>query len=213
MKQLIRKVLIDLLEREGNMIFDNDYDKSLWLLVKADIDNKVKVTNFISSIPYELYIEIKDRLSKVNEYKSNNLYLDKVIYYHGNCVIDDRRFFYSINPYNYGLSLGYSVLNEYSDFERVYEFTIFPFEYSNLYDEKNSLLVARVEYDGSSLYCENTKDVFLSTGILESSYLKFLYQVSSWGEILGVKIINCKNLNDNIILNKSNKLIRKRKVD
>ena len=189
------------------MVFNNDYDMSLWLLVNSDYENKLKIMDLINNLPHDLCIEIQEKLRIVNAKRNRNIWLDNVIYFHGNCIVDDKLYFYSINPYNYGIFLGYSMKNSYGDYERVYEINLFPFVNSDLYDDKKNLLVGRVEYDASIVYLDETKDLYLSGG---EKIWKFLFQMSSWGEIINVKVINAKKLNDDVMLN-NNRLVRKRK--
>ena len=53
------------------MIFDNDYDKALWLMLKADKKNRKMIAEFIRSIPSGLYEQIRKSISIYKEYIDN----------------------------------------------------------------------------------------------------------------------------------------------
>jgi len=194
------------------MVFNNDYDMSLWLLVNADYENKLKIMDLINNIPYDLCMEIQEKLKIVNEKRNGNrnICLDEILNFHGNCIVGDKLYFYSINPYNYGIYLGYSIKNSYGDYDRVYEINLFPFVNSDLYDDKKNLFLGRVEYDLDSLYSDESKDLYLSSEKFNVFIWKLLFQMSSFGGIINVKVVNTKRLNDDIILN-NNRLVRVRK--
>lgn len=48
------------------MIFDDGFDRTLWLLLEKDIDNRTRIVDFIRSIPRELLINIQNSLIKYN---------------------------------------------------------------------------------------------------------------------------------------------------
>lgn len=54
------------------MIFDREFDESLWLIVKNDRKNRMKVLEFIKSIPYEFILKIQNVLIEYNVYKLEN---------------------------------------------------------------------------------------------------------------------------------------------
>ena len=58
------------------MIFNNEFDKSLWLMMKSDIKNRKKIVDFIKSIPYELILSIRDNLIEYDKYKIDNMGID-----------------------------------------------------------------------------------------------------------------------------------------
>ena len=67
-------MLIDLLERGGRlcMIFNSEFDRTLWLMIKGDINNRKRILDFIKSIPYELILDIRDYLIEYDKYKKEN---------------------------------------------------------------------------------------------------------------------------------------------
>ena len=58
------------------MIFNSEFDKSLWLLIKGDIKNRKKIVEFIESIPSELILSIRDSLIEYDKYKMDNIGID-----------------------------------------------------------------------------------------------------------------------------------------
>ena len=40
------------------MIFDNSFDKSLWMIIKCDRKNRKRITDFIKSIPDDFQLMI-----------------------------------------------------------------------------------------------------------------------------------------------------------
>ena len=191
------------------MVFDKMYDKSLWLLIKGDIDSKKKISDFVYNIPLELRKQIQEKLNIVNDNRKKNLYLIQENYFHGSYKKDGKLYYYSINPYNYGLSLGCSRENE-RGYERILEITLFPLDNTDLYDEKNNLLVGRIEYNGDLLAFESSKTLFLSSGILGDNSFKFLFQISPRNEVMNIKILNSKKLDCDIMFDRDRKLVRRK---
>lgn len=58
------------------MIFNSEFDKSLWLMIKGDIKNRKKIVDFVKSIPYELILDIRDNLVEYDKYKMDNIGID-----------------------------------------------------------------------------------------------------------------------------------------
>ncbi len=48
------------------MIFDNDYDNSLWYIVKADKKNRKELVDFLKEIPEELFDIIRKAIKEIN---------------------------------------------------------------------------------------------------------------------------------------------------
>ena len=53
------------------MIFDLEYDKSLWMMLSVNRNNSEKIISFLESIPNELLVNIREKL---NEYKNNKFF-------------------------------------------------------------------------------------------------------------------------------------------
>lgn len=121
------------------MILNYEYDQSLWLVVCNDKKNRNMVIDFIYSIPDDLYAEIMNSADIVNEYRKNNIsYWDrKYKELHGSVITSDQlMFWYSIDPYDYGITLGYSVFDG-NEYQESFEMTLYPLEQArdDLYDE------------------------------------------------------------------------------
>lgn len=54
------------------MIFDNNYDRVLWLIIKNDKSNRDRIISFIKSIPEDFVIRIQNTLVEYNKYKLDN---------------------------------------------------------------------------------------------------------------------------------------------
>lgn len=51
------------------MIFNKDYDKMLWLILKNDKGNRERILEFIKSIPSDFLVKIQDTIKEYEEYK------------------------------------------------------------------------------------------------------------------------------------------------
>lgn len=127
------------------MILNYEYDQSLWLVVCNNKKNKNMIIDFMHSIPDDLYAEIMNSADIVNEYRRNNVtYWDrKYKELHGSVITSDQlMYWYSIDPYNYGITLGYSVFDG-NDYQESFEMTLYPLEQAKkeLYDGN---LVAKI---------------------------------------------------------------------
>lgn len=192
------------------MIFGESYDRALWLMLKGDKKNRKRINDLISSIPYELYIEIKNKMGIVDENRKKNVFLINEEYFHNSYVKEDKLYFYRINPYNYGLSLGYSVLNN-SNYDREFEITLCPLDKIDLDNKEDFIFVGTEEFNNESFSLENAKNVFISSGILEKTSFKFLVLLSSCQEILDVSIINKNSVPSELDFNKGYKLVKKKR--
>lgn len=54
------------------MIFDNNFDKTLCLIIKGDRKNGKKIVEFIKSIPYEFILMVREGLVEYERYKIEN---------------------------------------------------------------------------------------------------------------------------------------------
>lgn len=66
-----------MLEREVNrgglsMLFDKNFDKSLWLLIKGDRRNRGKIVDFVKSLSSEFILMIQEGLLEYEKYKKRN---------------------------------------------------------------------------------------------------------------------------------------------
>ena len=53
------------------MIFSKEFDKSLWYILEADVENRNNIVNLIKSLPEDFIAKISDSLKYVdNEYEN-----------------------------------------------------------------------------------------------------------------------------------------------
>ena len=100
------------------MIFDLQYDKTLWLMMSVNKNNRKKIISFIEAIPNKLIIKIKNSL---NEYKNNKFYGIKNKTLYGELNVDGEYLYhYHVNCLTGELTLGRSIYQYgvyFSDFE------------------------------------------------------------------------------------------------
>ena len=53
------------------MIFSNNYDKILWLILKNDNINRERILEFIENIPSDFLIKLQNTIKEYEEYKLN----------------------------------------------------------------------------------------------------------------------------------------------
>ena len=56
-------------------MFNQEFDRSLWLMLVSDKNNREDMINFISCLPNELYEQINIQLDKYKDYEERNVYL------------------------------------------------------------------------------------------------------------------------------------------
>lgn len=184
------------------MIINEVYDKSLWLVVKNDKKNRDMIVDFMNSVPDRLYDTMKMFANiACSCMKDNSFYLDN-----GNSVItpDGIMYWFRIDRYNYGLTLGYSIFDGHN-YEPAWEMTLYPFEESKL--DKYELIAS---------VCD------VSTGRRsDDNEIKYLLQKDKYGymiSILSEQKIRSKDANFGKMpkdielsdLRKSNRLVLKR---
>ena len=198
------------------MIFGSDYDKSLWLIMKSNKKNRDKIVDFIKNIPEELYLQIREKLMIVDEYRSKKMrfYDENGIYFHDNLEKDGKLYYYMIDPYSYSLTLGYSVVN--SDgygYKSVFELLLKPnedFEYIS----RDGRFIGYVSPDENALLRDDSRKLTLTSGMLSNTSFRFMITDSSWGEIVNIGIVNVKDVPnelDLVSLEDGNKLVRRKK--
>ena len=69
------------------MIFSNNYDKILWLILKNDKINRERILEFIENIPLEFLENIKDSIREYEEYKLDNCFSKKKKNFYGEYYI------------------------------------------------------------------------------------------------------------------------------
>ena len=85
------------------MIFDLEYDKSLWMMLSANRNNNEKIINFLESIPNELLVNIREKL---NEYKNNKFFNNNNGMYGEVNKEDEYLYFFNIDVATGELTIG-----------------------------------------------------------------------------------------------------------
>lgn len=196
------------------MILGNGYDSALWLLMKGDKEDRERIEDFIRSIPEELYLEIRDKLSIINDYRLGNRIVSNKnrVYDHGNCKKDEEMYYYRINLYNYGLSLGCSVFNGIL-YDEELEICLYPVDKFDCITKDSSIFIGQVSPDRYSNFNELGKNIYLDSGFVLGTSFRGLKLVSSFDVLLDVRIINTNKVPFELDYNdliKPNKLVRKK---
>ena len=53
------------------MIFNNNYDRILWLILKNDNISRERILEFIENIPSDFLIKLQNTIKEYEEYKLN----------------------------------------------------------------------------------------------------------------------------------------------
>jgi hypothetical protein len=109
---------------EGFMIFDKDYDASLWFILKSDAKNRKEIVEFIKEIPEELLEKIKESINKAKkeEFDFQDEFLD---YYSCQSKNDPHISFYFQLDEDNALTLIKSHTDENTK-EDLFELVLFP---------------------------------------------------------------------------------------
>lgn len=132
------------------MIFDKDYyDKSLWLMLKVDRENRDRIIDFIKCIPYELHIQIQDSIRIYKEkVKDNDILFSECDYKLSGDFETNRHvlYWYDINIDNGSLTLGYSILYGYIYWDSIIMELV---PYDEMYQLRyfDDELIGNLEYD------------------------------------------------------------------
>ena len=127
------------------MIIDESYDKSLWIVTHSDKKNRDMIVDFINSIPDSLYTRIQASADMVSRCKRENIsYSDRPEKeLHGSVITKDKiMYWYLIDPYNFGMTLGYSIFDG-KDYDDMFEMTLYPYSQPEI-DYYERSLMARV---------------------------------------------------------------------
>ena len=161
------------------MIFDKDlYDKSLWLIIKYDKDNRERIIDFVKHIPVDLYNQIYDCIEICK--KNNGIIMDKSelsgIFETSRHVL----YWYNIDNSNYKftLSIGYKIL--YGD---MYHDSIEL--HLNKYDDMYQLKYFDMENIGKLVY-----DITTTKNFVVGSEKDYSIVNTPFGNILISKLIN-----------------------
>ena len=79
------------------MIFNEELDKSLYLILESDNKNRENIKCFVESIPSEVFKQIYDKLEEYKEYENGNLDIFELddLCLHSECNYYDNGFKYS----------------------------------------------------------------------------------------------------------------------
>lgn len=124
------------------MTIDKNYDKILSMIIDSDKKNKTRINNFIESIPFKLFIQLKTDLNLIrgdkwdeynnlsNQFEVNN----KILYW------------YVINSnIKESIDIGYSIYNG-EKYTKVFEITLVNYTDKELNDN-NNLWLGKIEYN------------------------------------------------------------------
>lgn len=112
------------------MIFNEDYDRSLWLILSGNKNNRERIANFIKEIPEELYKQIRKSLLRYREYLNKNrgiLVCDREpIEFSGEFeTAGDMLYWYSIDAVTGELEIGKGIKVEKEVLD-VFQLTLYP---------------------------------------------------------------------------------------
>ena len=62
------------------MIFNDDYDASLWCIVKGDKKNRKQLVQFLRELPEELIWKIRETLAKADRYELEEVVIDANVF-------------------------------------------------------------------------------------------------------------------------------------
>lgn len=173
------------------MILGYGYDSSLWLLMKNDKVNRKAIVEFIRNIPEELYLDIKDKLSTINDYREGKIkVVDKnKVYDFGSFRKEDKVYYYKINLYNYGLTLGFGVFNGLS-YNKRFEINLYPS--NNLENNEEYTFIGSIQ--PCCNYYGITKKLFICDRIFFKTPYRFMELHSSLSEKTNIGIVNVNRI-------------------
>ena len=88
------------------MIIDKKFDRALWLMLKADKNNRDEILEFMDSIPNELIEKIKKNLILFE-----NTDKKKLTFLFGECQRGNRLYWFGIDKYFQEIDMGYKEHN------------------------------------------------------------------------------------------------------
>ena len=180
------------------MIFNDSYDKSLFLLLKYDKEDREKIKRFINDIPSEMYVEIKEKFNYINDICSK----DKLCGYFNR---DNLQFYYKINLYDNSLSIGYDVINDNEECDDLFEINLYPSNNLLNMSKNDSIFLATIRPSKHAFSCGKAKRLWIYGGILSDSRFRFVSLESSYRNIIYNGIVNVKNISSDLDLDEINK--------
>ena len=192
------------------MIFGNEYDKVLELIINSEKNNKDIIMNFIESIPDELREKIILKLDESRELKKEDICvfdMDQKVVDGEVQVTDNCKYWFIIDDFCKSLSVGRSILNDEGKFVKVFEITLFA---STSYNNVEIFGEQNLGYTSSDCYSFLNKEYDLidtvfgtMVRIVNKNGCKKYKKVDS-------KIVS-SNLNA-VSLNRKNRLVKSRKI-
>lgn len=151
------------------MIFGEGYDTSLWLMLYSDNKNRNMILDFIKSIPEELFTKIYSATDSFSRYKEANVHHRECKGLNGYIETSNRvLYWFQIDPYSHGMTLGYSVFDG-ATWDEVFEIFLYPFNESNM-KEYECIVLGDIKCDMANLIWNSRKcnkvKYELSKGIL-----------------------------------------------
>lgn len=170
------------------MIFDKNYDKSLWLILMNDKDNREEIIKFIKNIPKELYVKLNAALKKYYEFESSakgDSISDFIL-----CgeVVDSNQDIYSfyINPKDGVLNLAKHVLNKFQYYYCSVELFLVPYGLDENLEIFNKQLIGKI-------WCATDERKFIETySVADYDYIKYEFINMFCGNALIVCSSNTK---------------------
>lgn len=183
------------------MIFDKEFDKSLWMILSADKKNRNKIVEFIRSIPERLQEEIKKSISIYREYEmdDDSVCLDDSLL-NGNYETQDRILYWYEYDDDFGsLELGYSVYNG-ERYEEAFELTLEPCGNKIEYFEDE--YIGNLEYDitqsGYITTCSEIEYNMIKTPF--GTFVVSMLDDRNNKEKLGISRVNLRNMPDEMFM-------------
>ena len=127
-------------------MFSEEFDRSLWLMLGSDKNNREDIVNFIRSVPNELYQQIYIQLDKYEKYEESNIdILDREdICLYGNCNGKyDLRYYFVVDMIQNSLTIGVGN-NIDMNFIKSYEITLYAKSRYNSVDLFSSQILGNI---------------------------------------------------------------------
>lgn len=167
------------------MIFDKDYDKALWMMLKVDKRNRERIAGFIRSIPDTLIREIQESFFKVQAKRENyNLFNDmSSTNFSGQYESHDKiLYWFNISMDFNSLDMGYSIFNGIN-YEKAFEITLISNKDLNLLENFDEEWLGSIEYDIHGVTVDD-KVYFIGSSMNEYNFVKTPF---------GIFIVNINN--------------------
>lgn len=192
------------------MVFSDSYDKSLFLLLKYDKEDREKIKKFINDIPREMYIDINKKFDYISD--SSKIFDNNELCGYFNR--DNVQFYYRINLCDKSLNIGYNLISDIKEYSDEFEINLYPCNDLLNMTKNNCIYVAMIRPFKYAFNYGKAKRLWVYGGFLSESRLRFVSLESSYRNIINSGIINTNNISDNISLEDVNNfkgLVKKKK--